>query len=122
MLKVVQNIPKIQELWRTTTAPKDYIDNMMPMGIRVWEISVRKHNIFLLKYYYIQVTFIICNFLKYLFIDCIRWFCGMDKVYHEATCLALSEYLRNIQQGIFSLASKVIRKNKNIILLSIKFR
>ena len=33
--KVVDNISKIQELWRSTTAPKEYVEKMIPLGIRV---------------------------------------------------------------------------------------
>ena len=32
---MVHNLPKIQELWRATSAPKDYVDNVLPMGIKV---------------------------------------------------------------------------------------
>ena len=38
-LQVVNNLPKIQQLWRTTTAPKDYIDCYIPKGIKVQSLG-----------------------------------------------------------------------------------
>jgi len=38
-LEVVRNIPKIQELWRTTTAPNDYVEKFLPMGVKVQSVG-----------------------------------------------------------------------------------
>ena len=38
--KVVNNISNIQELWRTTAAPKDYVEKFLPMGVKVRQIFV----------------------------------------------------------------------------------